>query len=120
MEIGTLIRDKRTEKGMTMKALAKLMDVSEGTISRWESGDIENIKRKKIVKLSEILDISIYTIMGWPEPKETALPLRQDEEQFLDLYNQLDQEDRAELRGTAKGMLKSDKYKRKDTASKLA
>ena len=70
MEIGALIKHKRTEKGLTMKGLADLMGVSEGTISRWESGDIENIKRKKIAKLSELLGISIYTLMGWAEPEE--------------------------------------------------
>ena len=67
MEIGELINSKRTEKGLTMKKLAELMGVSEGTISRWESGDIENIKRKKIEKLSKVLGISIYELMGWPE-----------------------------------------------------
>ena len=57
------------KKNLTMKQLADKMEVSEATISRWESGDIENIKRKKIVMLSKILDISIYDIMGWVDPK---------------------------------------------------
>jgi transcriptional regulator with XRE-family HTH domain len=69
MNIGTLIKEKRTEKNLTMKQLADKMEVSEATISRWESGDIENIKRKKIVMLSKVLDISIYDIMGWVDPK---------------------------------------------------
>lgn len=112
MEIGTLIKNKRIEKQMTMKQLADLMEVSEGTVSRWESGDIENIKRKKMVKLSNILDISIYTIMGLPESNNKSInnELRTDETQLLSLYNELDSEDKAELRGTAKGMLKADKY----------
>lgn len=69
MNIGTMIKDKRIEKGMTMKKLSEIMEVSEGTISRWESGDIENIRRKKIAKLSEVLDISIYDLMGFQKPK---------------------------------------------------
>lgn len=69
MNIGLLIKEKRIEKNMTMKQLADIMEVSEGTVSRWESGDIENIRRQKIKKLSEVLDISIYTLMGW-EPSE--------------------------------------------------
>lgn len=69
MNIGLLIKEKRIEKNMTMKQLADIMKVSEGTVSRWESGDIENIRRQKIKKLSEVLDISIYTLMGW-EPSE--------------------------------------------------
>ena len=69
MNIGLLIKEKRIEKNTTMKQLADIMKVSEGTVSRWESGDIENIRRQKIKKLSEVLDISIYTLMGW-EPSE--------------------------------------------------
>ena len=69
MNIGLLIKEKRIEKNMTMKQLADIMKVSEGTVSRWESGDIENIRRQKIKKLSEVLNISIYTLMGW-EPSE--------------------------------------------------
>lgn len=70
MEIGALLREKRKKKGLTMKKLADIVEVSEGTISRWESGDIKNIKRAKIEKLSDVLEISPYTIMGWKEPKE--------------------------------------------------
>lgn len=68
MNIGNLITEKRKEKDLTMKSLAEIMGVSESTVSRWESGDIENIKRKKIEQLSKALDISVYKLMGWPEP----------------------------------------------------
>ena len=70
VKIGALIKEKRQQKGLTMKRLADMVEVSEGTISRWESGDIQNIKRSKIEKLSNILDISIYTIMGWKNPDD--------------------------------------------------
>ena len=70
MEIGALLREKRKKKALTMKKLADIVEVSEGTISRWESGDIKNIKRAKIEKLSDVLEISPYTIMGWKEPKD--------------------------------------------------
>ncbi len=33
-----------------------------------------------------------------------------DEKEALNLYKELDTEDRAEIRGTMKGMLKSEKY----------
>ena len=68
MNIGNLITEKRKEKDLTMKSLAEIMGVSESTVSRWESGDIENIKRKKIEQLSKALDISGYNLLGWPEP----------------------------------------------------
>lgn len=36
-----------------------------------------------------------------------------DDQQLLNLYHQLDVEDRAEIRGEMKGMLRADKYKSK-------
>ena len=47
MRTNDLIRMRRLELDMTMKELAAKVGVSEGTISRWESGDIENMKRDK-------------------------------------------------------------------------
>jgi repressor LexA len=37
---------------------------------RWENGDIENMKRDKIVSLSEALKISPAVIMGWEDIEE--------------------------------------------------
>ena len=43
MQTNDLIKMRRLELDMTMKELAKKVGVSEGTISRWESGDIANM-----------------------------------------------------------------------------
>lgn len=64
-EIRKIIKQKRLERGLTMKDIANKVGVSEATVSRWESGDIENMKRDKIVKLAEALGISPAVIMGW-------------------------------------------------------
>ena len=45
------LKNRRIEKGLTMKEVASKVGVSEGTISRWESGNIENMRRDKISKL---------------------------------------------------------------------
>ncbi len=70
MDIKNLIRNKRIEYGYTMKELASKVGVSEGTVSRWESGEIENIRRDKIKALSDVLGISPALIMGWPTNTE--------------------------------------------------
>lgn len=64
MEINNLIKRKRQEKGLTMKELADMVGVSEGTISRWESGEISNIKRKNAASLAKILDVKPAQILG--------------------------------------------------------
>lgn len=65
MEIKDIIRSRRIELGFTMKELADLCGVSEGTISRWESGHISNMKRDKVALLSKVLGIPAEVIMGW-------------------------------------------------------
>ncbi len=57
MDIQNLLKTKRQEKNMTMEDLGKLLGVSAGTISRWESGNIQNIKVDKIPLISKYLDI---------------------------------------------------------------
>ena len=37
-KVGNLIYTLRTEKGMTQKALANAMNISDRTISKWERG----------------------------------------------------------------------------------
>jgi transcriptional regulator with XRE-family HTH domain len=65
MEIKDIIRNKRLEMGLTMKQVADAVGVSEGTVSRWESGEIENMRRDKIAALSKLLSIDPRIIMGW-------------------------------------------------------
>ena len=71
MEVKELIYNRRTSLGLTMKQLADMVGVSEGTISRWESGDIENMRRDKINALAVALHVSPAMIMGWEEKNES-------------------------------------------------
>lgn len=52
-----------------MKELAEKVGVSEATVSRWESGEIANMKRDGIMKLSEVLDIPPSVILGIQDDK---------------------------------------------------
>lgn len=65
MEIKDIIRSRRKEMGLTMKELADRVGVSEGTISRWESGHIDDMKRKAIAKLAKVTSIPLEILMGW-------------------------------------------------------
>lgn len=69
-EIRSVLSERRKELGYTMKDVANLVGVSEATISRWESGDIANMRRDRIAKLADALKISPAVIMGWDEKPE--------------------------------------------------
>lgn len=64
-DVKNTLKERRVELGYTMKELANLVGVSEATISRWESGDIANMRRDRIAKLAQALKISPAVIMGW-------------------------------------------------------
>ena len=72
MEIKDILKNKRESLGMTCEDVGKRVGVSASTISRWERGDIANMKRDKIAKLAEVLQISPSVIMGWDESEEPS------------------------------------------------
>lgn len=66
--VGKIIFDRRTALSLTQKDVADYVGVSEATVSRWESGHIDNMRRDRIAKLAKILQISPLVIMGVDEP----------------------------------------------------
>ena len=70
MNTGLLIKEKRLEKKMSQATLAEKIGVNVATVSRWETGNIANMKRNHVAKLSEVLNIPIADLMGWNESKE--------------------------------------------------
>lgn len=64
-----ILRERREDLRLTLQQVADYVGVSSGTVSRWETGNIKNMKRDKIAKLSEILQVSPSTITGWETVK---------------------------------------------------
>lgn len=57
MEIKDIIRNRRIALGLTMKQVADAAGVNEATISRWESGEIDNMRRHSIAALAKTLSL---------------------------------------------------------------
>ena len=64
MKIGLAIAKRREEIGLTQEELAKAVGVSKASISRWESGDISNMRRDRIQKLANALKVSPLELLG--------------------------------------------------------
>ena len=73
MKTNELIRLKRKEKGFTLREVAMICGVSEGTVSRWESGDIKNMRRDNIEKLSRLLEIPPSVLLDWESYDEERI-----------------------------------------------
>ena len=57
--IGTIFKNKRNEKGISIRELAKLAKVSHTTICDLENGNTKNHKDETILKLANILEIDM-------------------------------------------------------------
>ena len=65
------IKNRRKELGITLEDIGNYVGVSKGTVQRWETGGISNMRRDRIKKLSEILKISPDMLLGDAEEKQT-------------------------------------------------
>lgn len=64
------LKERRIALGYTQAYVAKLVGVSESTISRWESGNIANMKRSYIVAYANALRLSPADIVGAKDIEE--------------------------------------------------
>lgn len=107
---GKRLQLARKKKGLTLDQLANIYNerfdgsLSKGTLSKYENGKQEPMI-STVGNLASVLGVSVDFLIG----DDIAEPL---ETEIETLYNQLDNEDKIELRGIIKGMLYADKYKK--------
>lgn len=71
-KIGAQLKEKRKILRLTLEQVAKYVGVNDSTVSRWETGEIENMCRDKIIKLAEVLKISPLFIIGMEYNDQSA------------------------------------------------
>lgn len=74
MVINEKLKARRIELGLTMAEVAKTVGVSEATVSRWESGNIGNMKRDRIALYAKALQVSPTYIMGMDDDTTSSSP----------------------------------------------
>lgn len=101
MEIKDILKNRRLERNMSLKDVADMVGVTISTISRWESGDISNMRRDRIVSYANALAISPSIIMGWEEPPSRKqgnyYELTESELALIKKYRQLDADGKADI-----------------------
>lgn len=53
------LRARRLELGLKLREIASFVGVSESTVSRWETGNIKNMRIDKLYRLSTILRVTV-------------------------------------------------------------
>lgn len=84
MKINEYLKIRRKEMGLTLLDVANACGVSEATVSRWESGDIENMRRSKIAAYAKVLRLSPNVILEVKAPP--SLTLNNEEEALVVAY----------------------------------
>ena len=87
MKANEVIRMRRKELKMTLKEVANAVGVSEATVSRWESGDIKNMRRDKIAALARVLDVPPAVLMDWEQFDEELAERKKLTKELIDLAN---------------------------------
>jgi len=118
--IGNRIHKKRKDLGLTMLEVAQKVGVSEATVSRWESGDIANMRRDRIALLAKALNVSISFIIDLEDNNNelkhssTSQTITSDGQQLLNKYNQLNDLGKEKANEYVDILIENQKYTKED------
>jgi repressor LexA len=73
MTMGEIIKNNRNKLNLSQEELGARLGVNKAAVQKWESGRVENIKRKTIQKLSGLFGITPSEVMGFGESYEKIL-----------------------------------------------
>ncbi|MGO1872293.1 MULTISPECIES: helix-turn-helix domain-containing protein [Halomonas] len=98
--LGNLIREHRLEKGFNKAELARQIGVSDVSVSYYESGAIKQIGHERLGRLVQVLDISLYDVLGIDEREHFQLSAQEEESKrqlLLKLQQRVEEEESAML-----------------------
>ena len=93
MQIYEKLKKRRLDLGLTLEQVADHCGVNSSTVARWESGEIENMRRDKIEKYAQALQVSPAVIMGW-DVRPAASNLSKEERELVAAMREIDPETR--------------------------
>lgn len=98
------IKERRKELGLTLEQIGDYVGVGKSTVKKWESGAIKNMRRDKIIKLSQILKVSPLDIMNSSELVDKCIKdveLNPEETNLINIYRVIDDNGRKMINNVA-------------------
>lgn len=114
-------KELRKTKNLSQQKLADILGISKSSVNMYERGEREP-GLEMVEKIADFFNVDIDYLFGKSDISNRALtqsyplpdipsPSETDPDMFvLYMYKKLDAEDKAEIRGEMKHMLRSDKY----------
>ena len=65
IKLSKIIRELRLHRGNTQEELANFLGVTTQAVSKWERGEITNLKRERVMELAKVLDIHPARLFGY-------------------------------------------------------
>lgn len=92
-DFGLIIKERRTELGLTLEQVGQACGVGKSTVRKWETGMIQNVRRDKIKLIAHVLRLDPTLLIDMNDdivnvdtsPAESAV-LSADEAQLLRAY----------------------------------
>lgn len=107
-KVGNSIKEARKAKGLTQKDLAKLLECSHTTISKYEQGEIENMPRPRMQKMADILEVSPVILFDFAD-EQLKQPIQDElsdvKRALIDLVEGLSENEAAVLLASLKSGL---------------
>lgn len=105
MDVGSLIKQARLEKGFTQDELAEKVGVKKSAVAKWENGRVSEIKRSNLKMLSEVLGLNPNRLLGDIERDPVSVAeemadiyLDMDLRKMISEYQTLDSQKKAQVR----------------------
>lgn len=109
MSIGSRMKTRREELGMTQTQLAEKIGVTKGAIGNYET-DANSPKASMMYKIFEALQCDANYLYQDDMFDAASVMLPEDEREILRLYKQLNQEGKEKLADYADDLVRSGKY----------
>lgn len=90
--VGGNIKKYRKQKNMTLKELADEIGLTEGTVQKYEAGNIKSIDVLTLKKISDALNILPENLTEWEKEeyeKYREMKKGKDEAKIIKMYSQL-------------------------------
>lgn len=123
MKLNDFIKTRRLELKLTLQNIADATNVGKGTVQKWESGEISDMRRSKIAALAKVLDVSpalllkdeIFDVIPYGSQNQYT----QREINIIKKYRQLDDDGKEEIEDILDIKLKKQLSKSKVTQNRV-
>ena len=111
-QVGENIKYYRKNIQMTLKELSKRVGIAEGTMQKYEAGNITRVDIEMISKIADALNVKPEQLTGWTKEKSPVIHSSSPEEinKALDFYEKY-QNAIPEIQQAVEGLLKPNQHK---------